>query len=281
MGLPFQELTSKSYDPVGICVYCGSTENLTNEHIIPRGLLSKGGDWYLPKASCLKCCSITTKFEGSVQQAMLGPLRYKLGLKTRNRGLKKKKSDKFVTLFNYPDGRIEPREISGDDFPSVCIGFKWRPPEFLLGLQASNIFEGSDVIKFNEAEMKKYAKSDQAIAIGRVFPGDFARMLAKIAHTYAIAEFGMESFEPMLKEIILGRDDRLPFLVGGDETVPTPDTEPCLHNIYRQDCAISGVHYILVAIRLFAFIGMPRYLVVVGKKTDQRPPAGAQIIRPV
>ncbi len=279
MALPVQNWTSKSYAPIRICIYCGSTDNLTDEHIIPYGLLPKGGDWYLPKSSCPNCCSITKKFEGSVQQTMLGPLRYKLGLKTRNRGSRKKKTNKFVTLFNYPDGRLEPKEISGDDFPTVCIGFKWLMPAFLLGLEATNIFEGSDVIKFNEIELKQYAKSDQAISIGRVYPADFARMLAKIAHTYAIAEYGMDSFEPMLREMILGRDDRLPFLVGGDETLPTPESEPYLHNIYRQDCAISGVHYIMVAIRLFAFIGMPRYLVVVGKKTDQRPPDGAQIVR--
>lgn len=275
---PVQNWTSKSYAPIRFCIYCGSTDNLTDEHIIPNGLLPKGGDWYLPKASCPNCCSITKKFEGSVQQSMLGPLRYKLDLKTRNRGIKKKKTNNFVTLFNYPDGRLEPKEISGDDFPSVCIGFKWRMPEFLRGLQASNIFEGSDFIKYNESEMSKYAKSDQAIKIGRVYPGDFARMLAKIAHTYAIAEHGMDSFEPMLTEIILGKDDRLPFLIGGDETLPTLESEPYLHNIYRQDCAIGGVHHMLVAIRLFAFIGMPRYLVVVGKKTDQQPPDGAQII---
>jgi hypothetical protein len=129
-------------------------------------------------------------------------------------------------LFNYPDDRLEPKEISGDDFPSVCIGFKWRMPEFLRGSQASNTFEGGDFIKYNESEMRKYAKSDQAIKIGRVYSGDFARMLAKIAHTYAIAEYGMNSFKPLLTEIILGKDDRLPFLIGGDETLPTLESEP-------------------------------------------------------
>ena len=34
----------------------------------------------------------------------------------------------------------------------------------------------------------------------------FARMLAKIAHSFAVAEAGQENFEPLLPKIILGTD---------------------------------------------------------------------------
>jgi hypothetical protein len=38
----------------------------TEEHIIPFGLLPRGGDWYLPKASCEGRADITKRFEDIV-----------------------------------------------------------------------------------------------------------------------------------------------------------------------------------------------------------------------
>jgi 5-methylcytosine-specific restriction endonuclease McrA len=48
------------YSNVNRCIYCGTLENLTDEHIIPYGL---GGRSILPKASCSECSNITTNFE--------------------------------------------------------------------------------------------------------------------------------------------------------------------------------------------------------------------------
>jgi hypothetical protein len=77
---------AEKYASVGHCIYCGANEGeITDEHIIAFGLLPKGGDWFLPNASCTSCADITKRFEGSCQQAMLGPLRYKLGLKSRRK----------------------------------------------------------------------------------------------------------------------------------------------------------------------------------------------------
>lgn len=44
--------TEKIYQPVNVCIYCGGTGALSDEHIIPFGL---GGRWVLPKASCAEC----------------------------------------------------------------------------------------------------------------------------------------------------------------------------------------------------------------------------------
>ncbi len=46
------ELDRYIYQEVGSCIYCGSTDNLSNEHIIPYGL---GGNLELPKSSCSRC----------------------------------------------------------------------------------------------------------------------------------------------------------------------------------------------------------------------------------
>ena len=258
----------RSYDPVGHCIYCHSTSDLSDEHIIPFGLLPKWGDWVLPKASCGECRKITKKFEGSVQQTMLGPLREKLGLKTRRRPKKK-----YTREVHHRDGTVERRELSADDLPAICIGFGWQAPGLLRGVAPSNDLAGKIVFRYPEGELARKADpNDAAIQFGRAYPMDFARMLAKIAHVGGIAEHGQSSFTPALPDLILGRDLMLSsYLVGGD-TTERPEDEQVLHNIYRQDCRIQGVHYMMMAIRLFAFMGMPRYHIIVGKKTDQSPP---------
>lgn len=38
--------------PVGYCIYCGSTDELGDEHIVPYGL---SGDAVIPKGSCAVC----------------------------------------------------------------------------------------------------------------------------------------------------------------------------------------------------------------------------------
>jgi hypothetical protein len=53
--------------PVGVCIYCGSGDNLTDEHVLPFGL---GGNLVLPKASRKRYAAITPAFEGRVQRGL-------------------------------------------------------------------------------------------------------------------------------------------------------------------------------------------------------------------
>jgi hypothetical protein len=45
---------------IGRCIYCGSTENLSKEHIVPLGL---GGEDVLYDASCGWCRDATSRIE--------------------------------------------------------------------------------------------------------------------------------------------------------------------------------------------------------------------------
>jgi len=97
-------------------------------------------------------------------------------------------------------------------------------------------------------------------------------MLAKIAHSYAIARYGAESFDPLLAPLILGQIDFGPYFVGRDASGNPPDQPTVLHDIFRMDCrGDNGPTYLGVAIRLFAMMSMPRYHVIVGRSLKEPP----------
>jgi hypothetical protein len=124
---------------------------------------------------------------------MLGPIRYKLNLKSR------RPRPKFLEVaFNYPDGSLVTKKIPPDEFPSICTGFRWPGPGILHDRPPTNVFTGEIVIRYVNEEVRRYATENQAIRITRAPPLDFSRMLAKIAHAYAVAKCGLDTFSPSL-----------------------------------------------------------------------------------
>jgi hypothetical protein len=264
-AVDFAPWHAEKYEPVGHCIYCGSTDNLSDEHIIPYGLQAKGGDWFLPKASCNKCADITKGFEGSCLQGTLGPFRAKLNLKSR----RKPKSTVELTVNYRDDGRDETKLVSLEEFPTSCLGFNWEAAGLIRHVEPTTEFSGELVVRHPKGEIEKYVRDGEAIKLGRVRPLDYAKLVAKIAHSYAVARFGEHTFEAVLPDLILGKHAYAPHFVGGDKSgAPLVDQPEALHDVYPQACDIKGVPYLLIGIRLFAFMGMPRYLIVAGKIRD-------------
>lgn len=95
-------------------------------------------------------------------------------------------------------------------------------------------------------------------------------MLPKIAHSFAVADQGLESFVPLLPNLILHGSKTPSYLVGGDLGVP--EAFPTLHRLHLEvvnadarDGRSSPVQYLIVHVRLFANLGAPQYHVVVGQ----------------
>jgi len=199
---------------------------------------------------------------------MLGPLRQQLNLKSR-----RKKSGRIIARVNTRDGRLIDREMAVEEFPRLCIGFRWPVPGILDGHTPSETFEGELVVRYEKGSIEKHATDEEAIRIGRVSTLDFAQMLAKIAHSFAVAKYGQESFSPLLRDLILGRSRAAPFLIGSDMSGAHPDQQPnVLHDISRSDVRRDdGQTFLGVSIRLFAFFGMPRYHVIVGTRMKEGP----------
>jgi hypothetical protein len=99
--------------------------------------------------------------------------------------------------------------------------------------------------------------------------GDFGRMLAKIAHSYAVAEMGLDSFTPFLCGIITGIKPYLLSHYIGSQLVTT-DEPIDLHEISFDTSGLDQGRYLVVKVRLFAPYKTPRHLVVVGERHDGR-----------
>ncbi len=249
------------YASVGQCIYCGDNQSvLTDEHIIPRSL---NGILIFSKASCQKCAKITCNIEGAVARSIFGNFRLKHNIKTRR---KKERPDHIKAgMANDPTAEIN---VPIQDHPAPLVMYKCLRAGVLDNVpksidtscnwQFSVIQDDREMEKFQD----KYGK-DVTFSFRHV-PDQFARTLAKIGYSYAIANIGMEVFKPLAPDLILGREKNLSYLVGGNFELspPIPDAGHILR------LGIEGTvqrAFITVDIRLFASCPTPDYQVVVGE----------------
>lgn len=91
----------------------------------------------------------------------------------------------------------------------------------------------------------------------------FCRLLAKIAHSYAIAEHGYKSIRGALPPLIVeGELRHCQNLIGSAEKEEPPTNE--LHELDVRERVSDSL--IVVRIRLLAKMGTPTYYVVVGNR---------------
>jgi hypothetical protein len=187
------------YAPVGHCIYCGQTKPpLGREHINALGL---DGGFVLPKASCSACSAITGKVEQLCLRGMFGLFRTKLSMKSNRH---KKKPQSFYISHQRGKTKIEPTLLPAFlifpifSVPSVLLTMDLRPlPLVITGHRVFNLSEPSP----------KLVQMHGPFAIDHPYNLImFARMLSKIAHSFAVAEIGEENFLPYLKPVILGSD---------------------------------------------------------------------------
>jgi hypothetical protein len=256
-----------------MCIYCRQTEAdglvLEDEHIIPDGI---GGDLILPKASCRHCAEKVNGWEQRVQTRNLGATRAGAGLKSRKRRGRKEKADR---LYRMVWGLLEPDGTGGgapiedpSDFPQIVISevTKGRP-ELLGGKIPGN------AIHPHLAYSRDRGGTPLSVAV-ETKGGDFLRLIAKIAHGFAVASVGIDSFSPFLTSIILEEGYEAPDLwkfIGG---LRGPQINDELHRV-RLESEVVGLRsasglatkltVVLVAkIQLFVSYQAPLYEVAVG-----------------
>ena len=260
-----------TYAPVGCCIYCNSAEGLSDEHVvIPFGL---GGRWVLPKASCAKCAKQTGAFEGTCLRTMLGPLRMYVDLPTRRRKEHPRKLPLKVKL--SPGDEWSFIDVDQAIYPFLVLFPLLSIPDELSGCATSGE-RGAAVrhlwvraASFRDGIIPHLEALATELNVAAIEPTatvrapEFFRMLAKIAHAFAVAEMGIVSFSPFLTSMICDGDvSNSVQSVGGLRS-----TEPATVAIHELSFSSHArcPDIVAVRIRLLAALETPTYYVAVGK----------------
>ena len=244
----------QTFDPVGQCIYCGSTSNLSDEHIVPYGLQ---GNLVLPDASCPDCAKITTKLEQYIQRRMLGPTRLHFNLQTRRPNERPDVLGAEVLI----DEKFKLVDVPRSEFPTWLWMFDLSAPGILRNDPSGNICaEGYTLIPIADDIIEKVRRvgGGKAVSTMPIDPGLLCRFLAKVAHAYAVAQYGIGGFRPLLPDLILGDLSQAGYLVGG-QRAPRDDAKNSLHYVGARFEKNNGDELAVISIHLFAFLGTPVY----------------------
>jgi hypothetical protein len=271
----------------GCCIYCGSLgdPDLQMEHVIPESL---GGKIKFPKASCRECAEKTSAFEGRVVSRLYGDSRALLGMR-RGKGRKwpdtfqvytKPATDRTRSILTLSEKRDSylPQQVSSAQLPGAIFLVKLPLAGIVRGVQLDDKnfpIESFSVASATPDMIDRLRQFRSEVLLGGgLNTEDFARFLAKIAHSYAAAVLGIGTFIPFLTKAIRGeRPMYLSHYVGcSTPAVPIQPTDH-LHVLQEGLCEISGGRrLVFVRVRLFAAPKIfPAYDVAVGEATRATP----------
>jgi hypothetical protein len=264
---------------LGFCIYClpaKVSNDLTEEHIVP---LSLGGNLILPDATCPSCRDITAAVTGYCCERIFKSLRVHQEFPSRRR-----RRPTELNVIAGSDPNVAPiRSVSVADHP----GFLWLPvftgaPGILIGSKPGDLFNAmAQIWTGTEAEERVAALKKQgfenALPYAEFELGKFTRLLAIIAHSYAMAHYRrLGDWRPLLIPLIKGADINAAYLIGGavppvDSMLP-PIGPNSLHQLISDTKVVNNAEYIIVQIRLFSHLNPlpPIYTLVAGKIEGRR-----------
>ena len=261
-GDEYPSIDNKVYLPVGRCIYCGATEGLEKEHILPFAL---SGTAILPAASCRRCASITGKTEQILLRGSFWPVRIFRGLKSRT---KHRDAPASFAVVVERDRREELIQLAVDDLPIMLHFPLFAPPAYLSksGLKAGISLSGLATVHFgknpkrvaNSLGTSKLTFKDQHNPIA------FAQVIAKVAYAFAYAEGSIADLEgePFVVPAIIDKPDEVGQWVG-TLTDPVRAFPGLLHRIAIHHDWERGL--LCAEVQLFADSETPAYGVILGK----------------
>lgn len=248
------------FPEVGRCIYCGSTQALSDEHLIPYGL---SGEHVLRKASCADCARETCRFEQLVLRGPMRAARLHRRLKSRTKHSEASSTQRMVLVGDSGESSVD---LPLADYPILLHFPIFTPAGYFTGEASPGIrMEGIHTILFGprpEDVAKAHGVRQIRFPATKEQPTAFARMLAKIAYGYAVATgdiLHIQEPSPVLPCIRGIVDDvgQWVFTAAGD-TVAYPGA---LHRVVMHE-----LHGSLVAeVHLFADSETPKYGVVLGR----------------
>ena len=266
------------FPAVGRCIYCANSNGLplSKEHIIPESI---GGAMILLKSSCPICAGITSKLERVFAQKNFDFLRKKFGI------LQKKKHRKvhpgFDVTFQRGNSRFT-KKLTTDQIPPIFSTIKLITPLWyrdMFPTIAPEHFEGGGLettsFKSDISSFLSEHNADGYFLTNEFDPEIIARVLAKIAHSYTIAQYGFEDVDSDLVKIILGNQSPFPLVGSASYRLPEPPSER-IHNIWGITMPFNGENVIVVFIRLFAKVSSSYFVIRVGRDHSSRDARGWQ-----
>lgn len=263
----------KVTNTAGRCIYCPNTPEqsaggrLSEEHIVPYAL---SGEWTIAGASCSECAKVTSRFEGEVLRICWQAERAALGLRSR------RKKDIPATFRVSVQGESETltTEAAPADRPAII-----PLPVFTAPGANPDGVEMIDVVPINllDATEKAFLLAQQTVQpdeMGtgvtrtvevdvRVRPLPFARLVAKIGHALAVAQFGIAAFdETYVTDFIRGITDN-----AGERLGSSTGDHTALDALHTYTI-VANQGEVRVYLRLFASFGGPEYVVSVGRLRD-------------
>jgi hypothetical protein len=246
--------------PVGVCIYCGSTDELTDEHVVPLGL---GGRYVLPDSSCRKCAIITGEIERRVLRGFMLDARTAGRLPTR----RPTKRPQTLPIEVERNGIAEVLNLAPEDHPGILLLPILEPPGFSTGREHR---EGVNICGYQSTyfgkEPAEVARNLCVKSLKVTTDWDataFARMLAKIAYSYAVTIVGLlpRAYSPILP-LILGTADDASFWMGSaDFTLAMEEKKPlhALGGVWLPSSNEPGQEVLIVRVKLFVPSGAMGY----------------------
>lgn len=281
----------KLYQPVGQCIYCGSLtydarkpqRTLSVEHIIPEGL---GGNLKLPESCCSKCEGAASAFEGTCQRVIFGALRIYLQLPTKRPRERPKALPIKISYSYLPAIKEYSVQVPISQYPIMLSLIKMDPPLLISKPQDGyrtiivNFYPignggsaGIDAItKVSDERIQKVVTQMNASG-GSITSGiavdELQLMIAKIAHSFAVAELGISTFYAFLPPNIRSKSlNNIKMFVGSAEEADKNIPKKILHRL-RLHSTKRGQQTLLVCeVNLFTHIVGANYQAIVGRLYD-------------
>jgi hypothetical protein len=257
-----EKMERKRYLPYGECIYCGTKDNLTNEHIIPYGL---GGTLELPQSSCVRCAAETSKVERAVLRGELRPARVFRALQSRR---KHRGAPDLYPLVVTRNGKEETVELPLNKYPILVPFPNFTPPRLAVGAETKAGIDVAGITTISFGANPKVVLQELGATSIKPFvethPAQFARMIAKIGYAMAAAGGALSAIEGAspIRDVILGTNPRIGDYVG-TLTYPPAAYDGQLHRVVVLSDTNSG--QLVADVQLFSDSYAPRYGVLLGK----------------
>ena len=268
-------MTSRRYPPVGKCIYCQRDGvPLSDEHIIPYGL---NGDFILPKASCRTCADVTSGIERELLRGEMRQVRAALSFRSRRPSQIPKTFPLDVTR-----GGVE-KTIDAQiaDHPIILPLPLYKPPAALNAYDYTKgiAFTGFQALTFGpsaEQLLKRHVAEHASVTI-RLDQNLFARLLAKIAYSFAVAHLGIDRVpNAFVLPTIFGDMSQTGKWIGSSDKVLPAEAPDVQHAIRMQTFEGPDDHRFqllqIVTLKLFANCPSPGYVITVGGKESSAEP---------